>query len=51
MLYSFKCSYYIRALSCAHIRKLQIIEKISGGSVKNHFVMIFDALPNNIFPV
>ena len=31
--------------------KLQIILKISSWSVKNQFLMIFDALANNIFPV
>ena len=51
MLYSFKCSYFIHALSCAHFGKLQIILKISGSSVKNQFVLIFEALANNIFPV
>ena len=49
--YSVKGSYYIHALSCVHFGKLQTITKISCWSVKNQFLMIFDALANYIFPV
>ena len=49
--YSIKCSYYIHALSFAHFGKLEIVLKISGSGAKNQFLMIFDTLSNNIFPV
>ena len=33
------------------VNSLEIVLKISGLGVKNQFLMIFDALANNIFPV
>ena len=50
-LYYIVSSVHTHALSCAHIRKLQIIQRISDSSVKNEFLIIFDALANKIFPV
>ena len=51
-LYYIASSAHIHALSCdAHFRKLQIIQRISDSSVKNQFLIIFDALANKIFPV
>ena len=50
-LYYIASSAHVHALSCAHFRKLQIIQRISDSSVKNQFLIIFDALANKIFPV
>ena len=50
-LYYIVSSVHTHALSCAHFRKLQIIQRISDSSVKNEFLIIFDALANKIFPV